>query len=213
MNVFEKLNAVREEFLKTEHKKTGGKAADKKAYFSYFELSDFLPEVLALFSKNKLYGHFSVIDRTANLEIINVESPEEKVVFSMPFGSAKLSNCHEIQNIGACITYARRYLWGCAIELTENDSIDGSTSRGEKPENFDYQEGDRNTDTAVNEQKEAMQEKTHLLGLFKEMRNAKTVKELMSIFGPAWNKADGSDKLTIESEFKRLKATMENKNV
>ena len=136
MNVFEKLNAVREEFLKTEHKKTGGKAEDRKAYFSYFELSDFLPEVLALFSKNKLYGHFSVIDRTANLEIINVESPEEKVVFSMPFGSAKLANCHEIQNIGACITYARRYLWGCAVELTENDAIDGSTSRGENPENF-----------------------------------------------------------------------------
>lgn len=79
--------------------------------------------------------------------------------------------------------------------------------------NFDDQDGDRNADVAANEQKEAMQEKTHLLGLFKEMRNAKTVKELMSIFGPAWNKADGSDKLAIESEFKRLKATMENKNV
>ena len=196
MNVFEKLNAVREEFLKTEHKKTGGKAADKKAYFSYFELSDFLPEVLALFSKNKLYGHFSVIDRTANLEIINVESPEEKVVFSMPFGSAKLSNCHEIQNIGACITYARRYLWGCAIELTENDAIDGSTSRGEKPENFDDIETlDDFTD------------------VYTAMGDASSVEELRNIVRPAWKKANEKDRAKLEKEFNRLKAILEKKNV
>lgn len=196
MNVFEKLNAVREEFLKTEHKKTGGKAADKKAYFSYFELSDFLPEVLALFSKNKLYGHFSVIDRTANLEIINVESPEEKVVFSMPFGSAKLSNCHEIQNIGACITYARRYLWGCAVELTENDAIDGSTSRGETPQNFDD-----------------LEDQDDWTDVFTAMGDASSVDELKSIFGPAWTKATGKDKENIEKEYKRLRAILEKQNV
>lgn len=196
MNVFEKLNAVREEFLKTEHKKTGGKAADKKAYFSYFELSDFLPEVLGLFSKNKLYGHFSVIDRTANLEIINVESPEEKVVFSMPFGSAKLSNCHEIQNIGACITYARRYLWGCAIEITENDAIDGSTSRGEKPENFDDLETlDDFTD------------------VFTAMGDASTVEELQAIFGSAWKKSKEKDRAALKKEYDRLKDKLEKKNV
>lgn len=192
MNVFEKLNAVREEFFKTEHKKTGGKAEDRKAYFSYFELSDFLPEVLALFSKNKLYGHFSVIDRTANLEIINVESPEEKVVFSMPFGSAKLANCHEIQNIGACITYARRYLWGCAVELTENDAIDGSTSRGETPQNFDDLE---DTDDWTD--------------VYTAMGDASTLEELQAIFGPAWKKAQGKDKDAIKQEYDRLKTKLE----
>lgn len=192
MNVFEKLNAVREEFLKTEHKKTGGKAEDRKAYFSYFELSDFLPEVLALFSKNKLYGHFSVIDRTANLEIINVESPEEKVVFSMPFGSAKLANCHEIQNIGACITYARRYLWGCAVELTENDAIDGSTSRGEPPQNFDD-----------------MEDPDDWTDVYTAMGDASTLEELQAIFGPAWKKAQGKDKDAIKQEYDRLKTKLE----
>ena len=198
MNVFEKLNAVREEFLKTEHKKTGGKAEDRKAYFSYFELSDFLPEVLALFNKNKLYGHFSVVDRTANLEIINVESPEEKVVFSMPFGSAKLANCHEIQNIGACITYARRYLWGCAVELTENDAIDGSTSRGEKPQNFD----DKPEKPAIN-----------MTDLFIVMGDAKTIDELQIVVTNVWKKATKEEREKIRDEYDRLKAILEKQNV
>ncbi len=189
MNVYEKLNAVRKEFLAKERKKSG---KNSYAGYDYFELSDFLPDVLTLFAKNGLCGHFSARDGLAILEVINTEKTDEKIVFSSPLGSASLKGCHEIQNIGACITYARRYLWGCVIELIENDALDSSdTTEPDKTSDQEYQDDWTYVYTA--------------------MGDASTLEELKAIFGPAWNKAKDNDKLKMEKEYKRLKAILEKK--
>lgn len=197
MNVFEKLNAVRSEFLKSEHKKSG---YNKFSDYRYFELADFLPEVLMLCAKNGLCGHFAAANGLATLEVVNIEQPEEKIVFSCPLGSANLKACHEVQNIGACITYARRYLWGCVVELIENDALDAITGKEEKSpikkEKSDYDDLENPEDWR---------------DVFTAMGDASSVKELAGIFVPAFNKATGDAKKNLEKEYKRLKAILEKK--
>ena len=197
MNVFEKLNAVRSEFLKSEHKKSG---YNKFSDYRYFELADFLPEVLMLCAKNVLCGHFAAANGLATLEVVNIEQPEEKIIFSCPLGSANLKACHEVQNIGACITYARRYLWGCVVELIENDALDAITGKEEKSpikkEKSDYDDLENPEDWT---------------DVFTAMGDASTLDELRAIFGPAWKKAKGKDKDDIKKEYDRLKAMMEEK--
>lgn len=192
MNVYEKLNAVRTAFLAKEHKKSGRNAY---AGFSYFELADFLPETLQLFAGNGLCGHFHVENNMALLDVLNTEKPDEKIVFSCPLGSAALKGCHEIQNIGACITYARRYLWGCVVELIENDALDASAG---------------NENSAGNEKPDepAVDDCTDVLVA---MRDASTVEALQAITKPAYKRAQWKDRETINAEYKRLKAVLEAK--
>ena len=181
MNVLEKLNTVRTEFAKSEHRKSGN---NKYAGYEYFELKDFLPEVLTLFAKNGLCGIFSAANGLASLDVFNIEKPDEKIVFTCPLGSANLKACHEIQNIGACITYTRRYLWGLVVELIENDALDATTGK-ENPDDW--------TD------------------VFAAMKKAPTLKELQAIFGPAYSAATAKDKAAIKTEYDRLKAALEKK--
>jgi len=126
MNVYEKLNAAREEFHGLELKKTGH---NKFAGYYYFELGDFLIPALKVFKKNGLCGIVTFEDKIAMMSIRNVEKPDEFIVISSPMGSAALKGCHEVQNIGAVETYQRRYLWVAALEIVEHDAIDGSEGK------------------------------------------------------------------------------------
>ena len=150
--------------------------------------------------QNGLCGHFAAANGLATLEVVNIEQPEEKIIFSCPLGSANLKACHEVQNIGACITYARRYLWGCVVELIENDALDAITGKEEKSpikkEKSDYDDLENPEDWT---------------DVFTAMGDASTLDELRAIFGPAWKKAKGKDKDDIKKEYDRLKAMMEEK--
>lgn len=131
MNIYSKLNDMRIDFLSSPHRKSG-----KNAYagYSYFELGDFIPDVMQLCRKHGLFGMFSVVDGMALLKIHNVEKIDQAITFSAPFGSCNLKGCHEAQNVGASITYMRRYLWGMALEMVENDAIDSVTNPDEEEE-------------------------------------------------------------------------------
>ena len=51
--------------------------------------------------------------------------------------SAQLKGCHDVQNMGAVITYLRRYLWTNAFEIVEHDALDavmGKDEPAKKPE-------------------------------------------------------------------------------
>jgi hypothetical protein len=47
---------------------------------------------------------------------------------------ANLKGAHPIQNLGAVLSYQRRYLWMAAMEIVEHDIIDSSPRVEEKPE-------------------------------------------------------------------------------
>lgn len=123
MNVYQKLNAAREEFHQTKLKKTGH---NKFANYYYFELGDFLIPALHIFAEHGLTGVISFGKEEASMSIIDVYKPEDRIIITSPMSTAALKGCHEVQNLGAVQTYLRRYLWVAALEIVEHDAIDSS---------------------------------------------------------------------------------------
>lgn len=123
MNIYQKLNAARDEFHGMELSKTGH---NKFAGYHYFELGDFLIPALKTFSKHGISAVVSFADSLATMTLVNTDKPDETITITSPMGSAALKGCHEVQNIGAVETYQRRYLWCAAMEIVEHDALDAS---------------------------------------------------------------------------------------
>jgi hypothetical protein len=131
MNVYQKLNAAREEFHQSKLKKSG---LNKFAGYQYFELGDFIIPALEIFKKHGLTSVISFGKETAGMRIVNNDKPEEVIVIESPMSTAALKGCHEVQNLGAVQTYLRRYLWVAALEIVEHDALDATTgSKGTAP--------------------------------------------------------------------------------
>jgi hypothetical protein len=123
MNVYQKLNAARNQFHNTEIKKSGH---NKFAGYKYFELGDFIEPALRIFGEVGLTSVISFGKESADMRIINTEKPEEMIVIESPMSEANLKGCHPVQNLGAVQTYIRRYLWVAALEIVEHDALDSS---------------------------------------------------------------------------------------
>jgi hypothetical protein len=125
MSVYRKLMAARKTFHELELKKTG---RNEFAKYNYFELGDFLIPALKVFNEVGLCAlPVSFTKETATMTILDVDKPDDRIVFESPMGSAALKGCHEVQNIGAVETYQRRYLWVAALEIVEHDALDATT--------------------------------------------------------------------------------------
>jgi len=122
MSVHKKLMAARVKLLSTEMKKSG---QNKFAGYSYFELGDFIPHVQTIFNELGLCGVVSFDNTYASLTITDTEDGTVIVVTS-PMAEANLKGAHPIQNLGAVLSYQRRYLWMAAMELVEGDAIDSA---------------------------------------------------------------------------------------
>jgi len=123
MSVFTKLNEARAKFHALKLEKTGH---NKFAGYYYFELGDFLIPALRIFNEVGLCAIVSFDSSIARMCITDTET-NEQVSITSPLGSAALKGCHEIQNIGACETYCRRYLWVAALEIVEHDALEATT--------------------------------------------------------------------------------------
>lgn len=121
MNIYQKLAKARFELQKKEIAKSG---ENKFANFSYFELSDFLPQINEIFNELGLCGAVSFTKEFATLRIFNAEKPDEMLEFLSPMVEQALKGGTEIQNLGAIQTYQRRYLYMSALEITDNDWVD-----------------------------------------------------------------------------------------
>jgi hypothetical protein len=122
MSVHKKLMAARVKLQSIDMKKSG---QNKFAGYSYFELGDFIPHVQTIFNEIGLCGVVSFDSTYASLTITDVEDGTVVVVTS-PMAEANLKGAHPIQNLGAVLSYQRRYLWMAAMELVEGDAIDSA---------------------------------------------------------------------------------------
>jgi len=122
MSVHKKLMAARVKLLSVEMKKSG---QNKFAGYSYFELGDFIPHVQTIFNDLGLCGVVSFTHSHAELTITDVEDGTV-IVVSTPMAEANLKGAHPIQNLGAVLSYQRRYLWMAAMELVEGDAVDSA---------------------------------------------------------------------------------------
>jgi len=119
MNVYAKLQAARNQLVKSGIKKTGH---NSHGGWKYYELGDFIPTIHELFDKVGLCGvvRFGEI---ATLTIYDTQGGES-VEFSTPIVYAESAKGQPIQLLGSTHTYIRRYLWLLAMEIVEADAID-----------------------------------------------------------------------------------------
>lgn len=122
LNIFQKLQKSRVELQDKSLKKTG---ANKFSNYKYFELGDFLPAINEICNNNGLSPVFHFTKENAKLTIYDVDDLDSKLEFETPVEIATLKGASAIQNIGGTQSYARRYLYIMAFEISESDMIDG----------------------------------------------------------------------------------------
>lgn len=125
-NIFDLLQKVRVELAEANLTKSG---KNKFQNFDYFELKDFVPTATKLFSKYGLTPIFNLEVgqdgvEYAILDVVKGDSANEKIRFKAP--TAEPSGNNPIQQLGAKITYLRRYLYLIALDIVENDTVDGA---------------------------------------------------------------------------------------
>lgn len=127
MKVYEKLQQARVKLQNVELKKSGH---NKFAGYRYFELTDFLPTVNSIFAE---LGLCHTLEFTSDLAIMQVIDTSGGGIakFTCPMASAQLKGCHEVQNLGASITYITRYLLVMALAICEHDALDATTGAEE----------------------------------------------------------------------------------
>lgn len=124
MNIYEKVQIIKKEFLEKNIKKSG---KNKFANFSYYELSDITPPLIELCNKYKIFTSFSFDKELSKLKIINIEKPEEEIIYTSPMEELELKGCNKIQALGGTETYQRRYLYMSAFDIIENDLFDATS--------------------------------------------------------------------------------------
>ena len=124
--MYQKLQLAR---LLLQEKKLTKSGKNKFAGYEYFELQDFLPTVQTIFADTGLCAVFRCGVSDATLTVYNTANPEEYVLFTAPMAAAELKGCHPVQNLGASISYLRRYLYVNALEIVEHDALDATTGK------------------------------------------------------------------------------------
>jgi len=99
---------------------------NKFAGYKYFELGDFLPTIQTICNEVGICGHITFYTDIAVLTVTDMNDATQFIEFKCPMSTAALKGCHEVQNMGATLTYIRRYLWTNAFEIVEHDAIDSS---------------------------------------------------------------------------------------
>jgi hypothetical protein len=127
MSVYKKLNEARAKFHALKLEKTGN---NKFAGYMYFELGDFLIPALHVFQEVGLCAVVSFDKDAAQMLIVDIEAAPNAQDSSILLRSPMPANfdppkgMQQIQHIGSCETYQRRYLWMAALEIVEHDAID-----------------------------------------------------------------------------------------
>ena len=124
MSIYKKLNEARIKFHSTKLEKTGH---NKFAGYKYFELGDFLVPALRIFDEVGLCAVVTFMNTHATMAIYETEG-DGVITITSPMADAPLKGTHPIQQIGACETYSRRYLWVAALEIVEHDGLEAVTA-------------------------------------------------------------------------------------
>ena len=132
MNIYEKMSNTRL-FMQEEGIKKLGKNTFAK--YDYYKLADINTVMNKGLQKFRLFTQIEVQTQIAILEIVNVDNPQEKVMYSMPFIEAEMKSASKIQSWGSSVSYLARYLILEAFQIGEAevdvDSTEESEARAE----------------------------------------------------------------------------------
>ncbi|MBO6102277.1 MAG: ERF family protein [Opitutales bacterium] len=130
MSIYAKLQAIKGELCAGGLRQSG---TNKFAGFSYFELSDFLPQIVAICKKYSVCTIYTWGPEVATLSAVDWEAKDgedKSVVVSCPvpedLAACGPKGASAMQSIGAAQTYLRRYLYLALFDLCECDAIDAA---------------------------------------------------------------------------------------
>lgn len=124
-SIIKKLAKIRKAVIELGINKSGTNTQIKS---KYFELSDFLPSITRECEKNNVLPvvTFSMEDKNAYLTLYDADSPG-CITFNCPIENmvnTRGQSVQTIQMLGAVQTYARRYLYITAFEITTSEILD-----------------------------------------------------------------------------------------
>ena len=128
MNIYEKMSNTRL-FMQEEGIKKLGKNTFAK--YDYYKLADINTVMNKGLQKFRLFTQIEVQTQIAILEIVNVDNPQEKVMYSMPFIEAEMKSASKIQSWGSSVSYLSRYLILEAFQIGEAEADVDSTEESE----------------------------------------------------------------------------------
>lgn len=148
--LYGKLKQIKVELRKAINTKSGYNTHSK---FKYYQLEDFLPQVLEAFSRYNIYNEYSIDtdleiieERTefdeennktyktvtkkpveyAYLYLKNLDNEDDEMVYRLKTAEASVYGAAAIQNLGAKITYMKRYIYMSLLDIVEPDVVDSA---------------------------------------------------------------------------------------
>lgn len=129
LNIYGKLAVARGRFLEAPVRKSG---INRYAEFNYFELEDIVPVANNIFIDLGLTLIDNITFEKATATLVNVDNPEEFIIFEVPAKDPAIENgtkMSAIQGLGAYVTYQRRYLYQLVLDIVEADPVDATSGK------------------------------------------------------------------------------------
>ena len=126
LNIYGKLAIARGKFLEAPVKKTG---INRFAEYKYFELADIVPVATSIFADLGLVFIISFDNEVARGTLVNVDKPEETIVFTSPMRDLEVKGMNAVQALGGVETYQRRYLYMTCLDIVEADAFDATQGK------------------------------------------------------------------------------------
>lgn len=128
--------------------------------YDYFKPEEINKRVNPLFLEYKIFPHFTTyfkefeistnesiekgsivtqkdIREIAQLKLTDILNPKETIVYEMPLKEIEIKGANKMQNVGGVRTYAKRYLYMEALNISENkldlDSDEMTDKKNSKP--------------------------------------------------------------------------------
>ena len=139
MSILKKISEARVRLQDTKINKSG---ENKFAKFKYYELADFLPTLNKINLELGICTRFEIKENNAYLTVFDIDKQEDNITFTIPYVSSELKGATKIQELGATITYLRRYLFLVAFEITDGEVVDAQPLQ-EQPKTQDKKSFDR----------------------------------------------------------------------
>lgn len=133
--IYEKLQEVRFKLSNANLKKSGHNSFQN---YDYYQLDDFMPTATKLFKEEGLTPIFNIyVDENAmEYAQLDIMDGLNKISFKCP--TATPNGKDPIQQLGAKVTYMRRYMFLLALDITEPDAVDSQDNVATAKERIDY---------------------------------------------------------------------------
>lgn len=165
------LKKIAEARVKLQDAKINKSGENKFAKFKYYELADFLPTLNKINLELGICTKFEIKENNAYLTVFDIDKQEDSITFTIPYVSGEIKGATKIQELGATMTYLRRYLFLAAFEITDGEVIDAQPLKEQpktKPEEkkpFDKKKAEKCILELVGDNTELLEKEMELKGI------------------------------------------------